>query len=167
MPLQPILFAFSIPSLSSGLRNCSGLVVAIEFCYTADNSTFGIQQPVFHLSLFTKNNGEFVAVGRIIILSIPDGNICSSMSDTPAICCDQQNVTRPLQFPHDNFFFGIIPANLHLLQYSGELIDYKLFYTTNFDTIQVTDADLWTNGSLPLMRFLIGKGKFNKHSYII
>ncbi len=107
-----VTYIYPIPSAEV---NCSGIVSALEYCYTrtSDSST----QLVFTLLILMQNNHEFTITDKIDVRSTPGSSICTSSR-----CCDTAVLDMSKQFPlpRSNFAFGLsLPVSgLQLLAFN-------------------------------------------------
>ena len=132
-------YVFTIPAESEE-RNCSGTVVAIQYCYHADlnvnNGESGREQSIFDLlSMTTLDASNMLTVQkRFTVKSTPINDICMLgqrvMSMTPHNCCTTTTLDTSQQFqiPPSSYTFGIQVLSV----YSGIPYSFRacLLYTS-------------------------------------
>ena len=162
-------YIFTIPSESS-LRNCSGTVVSLQYCYEARNSELRKTNDVFNFLSITRNNLLFTANSRLTIQTTPQNSICT---DPPGgiqqICCDTSSLSANNQFqlPSSDFTFGVVITNSNVrpLVFTTSALEYRVEQfqaalgadgPTPGNRVTLGDNTRVNGGSL-VFRFLIGK----------
>ena len=82
-----VTYIFTVPP-ESPLRNCSGTVVSLQYCYQARNRDRENNRTVFNILSLTQNGMSFRVNRRIFIRTIPPDSICTSIGNRRQICCD-------------------------------------------------------------------------------
>jgi len=103
---------FTVPPESSMQRNCSGTLVAVQYCYQISSSAFNQTNDIFNfLSLTNVSEYNFTVTRKLTVRSRPETNVCSDLLGSDRICCDTTTVNPTLQFPSSSYTFGIISLN--------------------------------------------------------
>ena len=169
--LNGVTYIFPIPS-ESPLRNCSGTVVSLQYCYQARNRDSGRNRTVFNFLFLTRNSiNNFTVIRNTTIRTIPTDRKCTDpRNNIEQICCDNTSLSiyDRFQLPSSNFTFGIEITNVNVrpLAFTNSTTKYSVEQyqvaqgAANGPTInEITQV---TNGYL-LLRFFIG----NVNLYII
>ena len=119
--------------INSNELNCTGLVTALEFCYTttiapSDNSA---REAFNFLLLNRQTSNRFEVVKSILVRATPSQANC--MNSNPRRCCevmefnpqDQFNITSP------NLAIGFGPQRVSQINHQGLLSDLYPMYTTS------------------------------------
>ena len=161
-----VAYIFTIPPESS-LRNCSGTVVSLQYCYQARNRDIGISRTVFIFLSLTQNGMHFTVNRRIFIRTTPANTICTNSSGSiEQICCDTTtlNANNRLELSSSNFSFGVVITygNVRPLAFTTSSTKYhvKQYRTSlgNSETMFTLSSNEKVNDSFLLFRFVIGKG---------
>lgn len=158
-----VAYIFTFPSLSVE-RNCSGKIVAAQFCFTTNHDTFIMV--IFFLN--RHNDNEFL-VQNIYHVQVQTGTICSSPNIFPGndsevqVCCGTHAfaAAEMLHISSTEFAFGVTKLSDPLLTFSTSNIEYQVqqhqlcIAGRIGDTITVSESNITTQ-ALPLLRFLIG-----------
>ena len=161
-------YIFAIPP-ESPLRNCSGTVVSLQYCYQARNSDIGRNRTVFIFLSLTQNGMNFTVNRRIFIRTTPSNTICTNSSGSiQQICCDTTtlNINNQFQLPSSNFSFGVAinNPNVRPLAFTTSSTEYHVeqykasLMLTNSGTMFTLSTSEKVNDSFLLFRFVIGKG---------
>ena len=163
-----ITYIFPIPS-ESPLRNCSGTVVSLQYCYQARKSDIRNNRSFFinFLSLI-KNGLEFTVSNKIQIRTSPQNRICTrwGQNQQQIICCDSTSLqpTDRFMILPTNYSFGVVVRSLQLLTFAPSAMEYRaeqylasLGVNGPNGTFMLTDANRNQSSSLLLLRFFIGK----------
>lgn len=108
---------FTIPVESATVDNCSGRVVALQYCYQTRNEDIGTLLTVFHLSLLTseglQNNTIQFTINRLIpICSTPQNGICTNrVANIRQTCCDITYLSSDDQFQSTSIYYGVTTGN--------------------------------------------------------
>ena len=146
---------FTVPALSSGNRNCSGNVLAIQYCYTAVNgSMIETNQSVFKLYYLTVENRKYFINSSFLVTTTSSRN-CSS-----TYCCDSTTFSNQLHFPESNFTLGV----KWIIGGYFRLASFTLFSEFNAEQYLLTDIEgshtlpavSLSHQPLLLLRFLLG-----------
>ena len=150
------IYIFTIPP-ESPLRNCSGTVVSLQYCYQARDRDIGMTRDVFDFLSLVQDGMQFTVKSSVTIRTIPQNNIC----------CDNTSLSLSDQFqlPSSSFAFSvaITKRNVRPLAFTNSTSEYcvKQYRVgqlrtnpgskfTFFSSEQVNDGSL-------LFRFFIGK----------
>ena len=164
-----IIYIFTIPPESS-LRNCSGTVVSLQYCYQARNRDIGMNQSIFNLLFLVKNGLNFTVSNKIQIRTSPQNSTCtqSGQNQQQIICCDSTSLqpTDRFEIPPTNYSFGVVVGNQRsrllafvpsAMEYRAEQYQASLGVNGPRRTFTLTDANRNQSSSLLLLRFFIGK----------
>lgn len=160
-------YVFTIPP-ESVQHNCSGDIVAIQYCYQL--RVLNANRQTFELLLLTQLDTELFRVERTFRFSSTSTSfICVNTStDIHEICCDTAPIedTTPLQIFSSSSMFGITIRQHRVLgftssamgyiapaQFQITLTDYPIPTDLNF-TLEKSDQIL--GRPFPLMRFILG-----------
>ena len=88
--------------------NCSGTVVGVEFCYVALEVAFGIDVPLFTLSVLEGKETNFTVLRTIVVRATP-GEDCAVGARDNIFCCGNVpfNIEDQFQLPSSNFAYGL------------------------------------------------------------
>ena len=164
-----VTYIFTIPS-ESPLRNCSGTVVSLQYCYQARDRDIGITRDVFNFLSLVQNGLQFTVSSRLTIQTTPQNSICTDPSGSiQQICCDTSslNANNQFQLPSSDFTFGVVITNSNVrpLAFATSTLEYR---------VEQFQAALGADGSTPgnnvtlgantrvndgslVFRFIIGK----------
>ncbi len=162
-------YVFTVPSVGTQ-RNCSGNVMALEYCYEAGNEDVGMKRDLFYFLSLTRNTGahDFRVDGKFLVEVTPMESSCTP--DLPSggvmrICCGQYTLEPPNRIAISSapFSFGIVIRDLKLLAVSFRETEF------NFPQFQLSLGESGpsvggtfsvgsqlTGHSLLLQRFIIG-----------
>ena len=165
--MNRITYIFPIPS-ESPLRNCSGTVVSLQYCYQARNRDIGMNQSIFSLLSLVKNGSDFTVSNKIQIRTSPQNSICTQWgrNQQQIICCDSTSLqpTDRFMILPTNYSFGVVVRSLRLLTFATSAMEYhaeqflaSLGVNSPNGTFTLTDANRTQSSSLLLLRFFIGK----------
>ncbi len=168
------LYILPLPSLSPQ-RDCNGSVLSIGYCYAARPSNLGRSLPIFTFLSLTQDGFQFTVDQRFTVRSTPLRNICSSLSPSEAVvCCDRMVLSREREFalPTSSYTFGLVVRRRRLLAFSDSASQYHaLQFQQDVGTIRanfnLTKENQFSNRSIPLLRFLIGKGVITVQKCIV
>ena len=161
-------YIFTIPPESLE-RNCSGDVVAIQYCYEARDRDIGMNSSVFNLLHLNRNGLDFRVDSSFAIYTTPQEEFCS---DPPgpgmdAVCCDTATLDR-FQIPSTSFTFAVMVINndVRPLAFAESANDFRHNQLQAFlgisalspeFTFSLGQSEVVTDESLLLLRFLVGK----------
>ena len=162
---QDTTFIFTIPPVSAQ-RDCSGTVVAMQFCYEFMGNPGNNAVDAFQfLSLTNDGLNNYTVNNSFTVQTAPSG-ICT---DNPPgninrVCCDKVT-TNQLQIPSSSYSFGIVlTRDVLLIAFNSAASEYNFdhfqvpgFRTSIGTTTPLPENTLARNRSLPLLRFFIGK----------
>ena len=156
------IYIFTIPP-KSDVRNCSGTLVSIKFCYEAKRKYFGKNIEIFTLVSLNKNGFIFEVIHRIPITTTPMKSVCTEMDNlSDYMCCDIKQLLMPqFQLNISSFTYGIFLQDYKLLQLISELRDhhyqqYQVPLRTLPTTFTSEQDDLKNEESLILLKFFLG-----------
>ena len=164
-----VTYIFTIPSESS-LRNCSGSVVSLQYCYQARYEDIGRRTDVFRFLSLVQNGLQFTINSSIIIQSTPWSNICSNPPGTiEQICCDSTplSCSEQFQITSSSFAYGVVTGNKNVqpLAFAISATKYRVeqFQVSLGDSVQtpgtiftLSGSSLVNDHSLLLLRFNTG-----------
>ena len=176
-------YIFTIPPESPLMRNCSGTVVSLQYCYQARNRDIGENRNIFNLLSLTQNGLDFTVNGRITRQARPRNNRCTdpNSGDIQQICCETTslaglNIYNRFHIPSSNFAFGVVirNGNVRPLTFTTSATEYRVEqYQAALgangpslgNTFTLADSNRVNNGASLLFRFFIGNFS-NLHSYL-
>ena len=160
-----VTYIFTVPP-ESPLRNCSGTVVSLQYCYQARDSDIRRNRNVFNFLSLVQDSMQFTVKSRVTIQTTPLDNICT---DPPGsiqrICCDNTSPSDQFQLPSSSFAFGveIINGNVRPLAFTNSTSEYRIeqyreegLRTNPGSKFTFLSSEQVNGGSL-LFRFFIGK----------
>ena len=162
-----ITYIFPIPS-ESPLRNCSGTVVSLQYCYEGRTIDLGITRNAFNFLTLVQNGLQFTVNSSVTIQTTPRNSICTDpLGIIQEICCDSASLTTndQFQFPSSNFAFGVVVTNRNIrplafansaIQYRIEQYQISLGVPTVGNTFTLSEG-VQVNDSSLLFRLFIGK----------
>ena len=157
----------------SAQRDCSGSVVAMQFCYEykGNDSNFNTTIGAFQFLSLTRSGLTFTVERKFTVNTTLLSRTCTEGPEGSVnkVCCTNATFDDfdQLEIPTTNFVFGIIllrELNVRLLAFHPSVSQYqfKLFQVVS-DTptdpgreLRVTQSTE-INSSLPIFRFFIGK----------
>ena len=148
-------------------RNCSGTVVAIQYCYGAGQNRINNEQDVFSFHSVTRDGFVFTVTSSFTVRTTPQESKCTDVEingQTRYLCCDTTTLSAENQFciSPKSYTFGVTIVNHRVLpitfrnnpefvveQYQGSL-GITLPAGTSYTLTELTEV----NGGLLLMRLL-------------
>lgn len=171
-------YIFTIPP-KSPQRNCSGPVVAIEYCHISRKTTGNAR--VFTIFILSFDGITFTIESESLVRYRLSGRACSSINSDPSVsvCCNRQNL-NDMMLPGANITFGIVQTGFELLTFSSSTTEYDFPQLqgmlgnfrgtrerTNFTLMELDDKV--DDQSLLLLRFFINSQgsyvRINKYSF--
>lgn len=159
-------YIFTIPSMSAQ-RNCSGTVVAIQYCYQHSNAVMGSGRNAFHFLILTRNESQFRVKQNFVITT----NTCTS-GRKKGICCDRiaLNVSDQFQINSTVLTFGVVVGDVSLLAFANTATEYNIEqFQVSIGTVGALISNTFnlhganvTGQSLLLLRFFIGMFTFKQ-----
>ena len=159
-------YFFTIPPESTE-RNCSGTVVAMQYCYQIRQTLINSMQDVFSFHLVTRDGFEFTVTSSFTVRTTPhQESECTQVSSSDLyLCCDTTTLSdNQLRISPERYTFGVTIIN------AAEVTPFAFRDNTEFVveqfrtslglTLQNSPYALNSSmviGGLLLMRFLIGK----------
>ena len=163
--LDKLTYIFTVPS-ESPLRNCSGTVVSLQYCYQARGSDIRRNTSIFNFLSLVQDSMQFTVKSRVTIQTTPLDNICT---DPPGsiqqICCDSTSLSDQFQVPSSSFAFGveITNGNVRPLAFKNSISEYRIeqyrvwqLRTNPGSKFTFLSSEQVNGGSL-LFRFFIGE----------
>ena len=151
---------------------CSGTVLAFEFCYQADGNEIGrTDREVFRFVSLSRDGLQFTVIDfdYVRIRTNPQSAICSIQDeeDRQYICCDTQTLPADEQFqiPSSEYTFGVVvrsrssrllDAEFRFPHFQARPINNNNGPDAIGDSFTLTAGDLQNEGSLLLLRLIIG-----------
>ncbi len=173
--MPTVTYIFTIPPVSSQ-RDCSGTVVAMQFCYEyrGDFRNLGTTVNAFQFLTLTRDGFEFTVNSSFTVQTTLAPCTGDLGGDVRRVCCS--NVTSndfgELAIPSSDYIFGIAHVGayeLQLLAFSPMVMEYRFdqFQVAGFSpppgtTTPLSESVLATDRSLPLLRFFIGKSMLSQ-----
>ena len=152
-------YIYPVPSTQV---NCSGTVLAVEYCYKSSSRQLGTEQPAFTLLTLEQNGLNFTVTDRIEVRTTPRPQICTQVGQV-TFCCDTTSLNMSDQFPlpAPSFAFGaIISTDISLLGFNDdafEAIQYQTIIPNEGHSFAVNESSLVTNKGLRLLQFHMSK----------
>ena len=164
-------YIFTIPAESSE-RNCTGNVVAIQYCYETRNTQIGRNEAnVFKFLHMIRSGSVFIVTGSITERTSPQNSFCT---DPPGvieqICCDTAtlDIVDQFQLLSTSYTFAVMVVNndIRPLAFSSSATEYRyeqlqpILGSSVLSTgtiISVGQSSLVTDEALLLLRFLTGE----------
>ena len=136
IPSSPgVSFIYSVPLTQV---NCSGTVLAVEYCYRGSNGQLGNELLAFTLLTLEQNSLNFRVTDRIEMRTTPRSQICTGdrfIFPNYQYCCDTTSLNMADHFilPASNFAFGIAisTSSVSLLGYQS------LFQVAHYQESQI------------------------------
>lgn len=124
-------YIFTIPA-ESAERNCSGDVVAIQYCYEARNNNFNDDILSFNILSMVRDGFNFTVISSLPVTTTPSSAICLD-PDGPggiqAICCDTHTLDpNTLALPSSIFTVGymVVHRDVRPLQFTDMVAAYQV-----------------------------------------
>ena len=162
-----LAYIFIIPAVGAN-RNCSGDVVAFEYCYRTSRTIGSGQRTVFDFLLLTRNSQTFTVNSKFPVRDDPGMAACMTIDDhlglTDQVCCSVSDLNGGNQHeaPTAEYTIGIAvsnPAILPLAISNSQTAFNINRYETALSTVQVggsiTTFPL-SGRSIALLRFYLG-----------
>ena len=169
-------YFFTLPPLSPE-RNCSGTIVAIQFCYHADQTNFEIGEPqdIFEFLVTDREDRLFTITSSFSVAAASSESSCVVGNriplNTPHDCCTSFEPPNE-QIPSSSFTFGIriLDTDFKPFVFRDSVLELRVeqFQTafTYTDGDSFTLGEAVTNDALPLLRFLLGSKIITLCSYV-
>ena len=174
-------YFFTLPPLSPE-RNCSGTIVAIQFCYRADLNSGEIMggdpQEIFEFLVTDREDSLFTITSRFSVEATSSDSNCVIGNrippNTPHDCCTSFEPPSELlnQIPSSSFTFGIriLDMDFKPFVFRDSVLELRVeqFQTAATNTAGdiFTLGEAVTNNALPLLRFLLGNKIIMLCSYV-
>ena len=165
-----ITYIFTIPPESPLMRNCSGTVVSLQYCYQARDRDIEMTRDVFDFLTLVQNGLQYTVSSSLTIQTTPRSSICTDTSESiQQTCCDTSslNANDQFQLRSSDFTFGVVITNSNVrpLVFTTSALEYR---------VEQFQAALGADGSTPgnnvtlgantrvndgslVFRFIIGK----------
>ena len=157
-------YFFTIP-LESAERNCSGTVVAIQYCYRVHQNLINSTQDVFSFHSVARDGFVFTVNSSFTVRTTPhQESECAQVSSIRYLCCDTTTLSadNQLSISPESFAFGVTIVNSDVTPYAFR--DDTEFVVEQFQAALGTTVPAGTSYTLTeisrgllLLRFLIGK----------
>ena len=108
-----VTYIFTIPA-ESAERNCTGNVVAIQYCYeTRDNQIDSNEITVFNFLHMNRSGLVFTVTGSFTEQTSPQNRFCTNSMGMKQICCDTATLDMMDQFqlPTTSYIFAVMVIN--------------------------------------------------------
>ena len=156
-------------------RNCSGTVLAIQYCYHSSIEDVQTQRQSFSFNyLSLAHDGlQFTVTKAFAVRATPRESICEVPGDVrnvEAVCCDTLHLDTDdvFQIPTTAFVYGITIRFSRLLAFaeSATLYNEVAQFQTQFGTTMLppvgsmftlNESQLFNDEPLLLLRFILGK----------
>ena len=157
-------YIFTIPPESSE-RNCSGSVVAIQYCYQARERDINDNETIYSFLHLNRSGFDFTVTNSFTVYTIPRENNCTNPpGDIQRVCCDNAILGAPNQFKlsSTNYTFGVsvMNRNVRPLAFANSVAAYRYEQLqTSIRTplpFTLRERDLESDRSLLLLRFILG-----------
>ena len=165
------VFVFTIPPEPT----CSGTVMAFEFCYQTSEGEIDKSRVIFRFASLTRNELQFTVIDfdPIRIRANAQTAICSILvedidgGNSQYICCETRTLLADEQFQTPSSF-GVVLGQTDeslFLTFSGVNTEFQFPHFQGIptgdpdkmdDTFTFTEGDLQNEGSLLLLRLIIG-----------
>ena len=165
-PHNGLTYFFTIPP-ESAERNCSGTVVAIQYCYQVHRNRINSAEDVFSFHSVTRDGFVFTVTSSFTMRTTPHlENECTQVSGNFYLCCDTTTLSadNQLSISPESYTFGVTIINRDVTPYAFE--DDTQFVVEQFQVALGITIPAGTSYSFPssrvsdgllLLRFLIGK----------
>ena len=160
-------YVFTIPA-ESAERNCSGNVLAIQYCYEARSNDYNDDIKILDILLLVRDDFHFTVNSSFPVEASPNSAICVDPDDKDIdrVCCDTLTLDPNIQsltIPPSSFTIGytVVDNNVRPLQFVDTITAYQAdrFVTGGTpsagDTFMLESDDREV-GPILLLRFLIG-----------
>ena len=160
-------YIFTIPA-ESAERNCSGNILAIQYCYEARTQNLGNNIQSFNILSLVRDGFDFTVDSSFPVETAPSLDICVDPDGSRGIqevCCDTLtlNANTQLTIPSSSFTVGytVVNKNVKPLQFEDTVDEYQVNRfeidetPSAGETFMLSGANLEL-GPILLLRFLIG-----------
>ena len=165
--LNGATYFFTIPP-ESAERNCSGTVVAIQYCYQVHQDFINSAEDVFSFHSVTRDGFVFTVNSSFTVRTNPHlESECTQVSKIRYLCCDTTTLSadNQLSISPESYTFGVTIVNKDATPYAFrddtefvvEQFQGSLGTTLPAGTSYSLLQSLSVNDGLLLTRFLIGK----------
>ena len=150
-------YIFIIPPQSAE-RNCSGDVVAIQYCYQAKASEIDKNVTIYTFHYSNGSEFNFTGTPNFAVNTIPQENDCTRPPrgrerGIERVCCDMAILgpTNQFKLSSNNFTFGISLMNPMVLPlaFAGSVADPMRIFS-------IRDGEVEADRSLLILRLFIG-----------
>lgn len=99
-------YIYTIPA-ESAERDCRGIAIAMEYCYTTSINSKRLRINVFNFLVLTQDGQQFTINNRLRIRSTPRSTICTTVKtqmqhshgiNAELVCCDRTNIGTSRRF---------------------------------------------------------------------
>ena len=110
-----VTYIFTIPP-ESAERNCSGTVVAIQYCYRVHRDLINSTQDVFSFHSMTRDKLAFTVTSSFTVTTTPhQKSECKKISGKHYLCYDTATLSADIS--PDNYTFGVTIVNKDVMPY--------------------------------------------------
>ena len=148
----------------SAERNCTGTVVALQYCHVDTRNENVQRRLIFNLFLLSDSDEGFTINRSIGIKSVTSDDVCTNGS-MERICCNKFPLNNNLRFqlPSSDYTVGIRARDkVELLTF----LNNSEFIVHQFQGKDINQLTLLDNQPLPLLRFHVNNGAGTVASYI-
>ena len=162
-----VTYIFTIPAESSE-RNCTGNVVAIQYCYETKNGQIGPNEiNVFNFLHMNRSGFVFTVTSSFMERTSPQNSFCTRLTGRiQQICCETATLDMMDQFqlPTTSYTFAVMIINndarplafaASASEYRHEQLQSSALPPGNIFTLG--QSSVVTDQSLLLLRFILGK----------
>ena len=165
-----ITYIFTIPAVSAE-RDCSGAVMAMQFCYEygGNDENLGTVISEFEFLSLTRNGLDFTVIDSFTVQTTVSERVCTDdlPEDVQRVCCSYgiSEGSPELNIPSSEYIFGLALTGdvFRLLAFNPSASEYNFdqFQVAGFSpppgtTTPLSNGTLETAHSLPLLRFFTG-----------
>ena len=162
-------YFFTVPP-ESAERNCSGTVVAIQYCYSFYFNGNQMNRDVFSIHSVTRDGVVFTVTSSFTVRTTPLDGECNTMSGN-SFCCDTTTLSadNQLSITPDAYSFGVTILGDDVMSYAfgdDTMFVVERFQATSLGTTippgtSYDSMQSGVTGGLMLMRLFIGKSLLN------
>ena len=143
-------YFFTIPPKSAE-RNCSGTVVAIQYCYRVHSNRINSAQDVFSFHSVISDGFDFTVNSSFTVTATPhQENECTQVSGNHYLCCDTttliMSADNQLSISSESYTFGVTIIDNEVTPYAFK--DKTAFVAEQFQVSLGTTIPAGTSYSL-------------------
>ena len=162
-PSNKVIYFFTIPP-ESAERNCSGTVVAIQYCYRVHKDDINSAQDVFSFHSVTRDGFVFIVNSSFTVKTTPHlESECTNIMGMHYFCCDTATLSadNQLSISPESYIFGVTVDNeVTPYAFNKEFVvdQFQLSIegstTISAGTSYTLTESMLVNGGLLLMRLI-------------